>query len=339
MKPLAVIPSGSAVHAVLRMPLLLIAGLIATSLAAQENSEFNEAVDRLNRMSVAMSQMTYQGTFVYVQGSLVETMRITHVVDDDGIHERLVAETGRQRELWRDSSGVQWIAKDSREVVLDPALNRSYFPEMTAGDLKAAANHYEISLGGLEPLAGRLGRQLNIVPRDEYRYGYTLWLEDPSCLLLKWEIYEQRARPLARLMFTDIRVGQEVDLDELRASNAMDGFQTHLSKLPEKQEITRAKPRWAPAKLPPGFKLTAHRRQQKQAADLFQHLVYSDGIATVSVYVEPAIEGQQPPQGTSRLGTTHAFSRHSEGMQITVVGDVPAITVREIGMSVAANAP
>ena len=333
------IPNGSNLHLRLRTQFLLIGVLFVASAPAQDDPELANAVDRLNQMSMAMSQMTYQGTFVYVQGSLVETMRITHVVDENGIRERLVAETGPQREILRDANGVQWIAKDSRAVMRDPSIHRSYFPEVTPGAIEKAAGHYRITLGGLEPLAGRLGRKLSIVPRDEYRYGYTLWLEDTSGLLLKWELFEQSARPLARLMFTDIRIGQEVDQDELESTEPMGEYQTHASELPEKQEVTHARPRWAPERVPPGFGLMTHRRQQKQAPGLFQHLVYSDGIATVSVYVEPALEGHTPPSGTSRLGTTHAFSRRDGDIQITVVGDVPAITVEEIGRAVTPTAP
>lgn len=333
------IPPGSKRCFGLRAAALLFTSLFLGGLSAQDNSGHQEAIERLNQMSMAMSQLTYQGTFVYVQGSLVETMRITHVVDEDGIHERLVAETGPQRELWRDAGGVSWVAKDSRAVVRDPAFNRSYFPEVTAGAVEKATDYYDISLGGMEPLAGRLGRKLSIVPRDDYRYGYTLWLEEPSGLLLKWELFENPARPLARLMFTDIRIGHEVDRGELASTATMDDYQTRPSDLPEKQEVTHAKPKWAPVTLPPGFRLTSHRRQEKQSADLFQHLVYSDGIATVSVYVEKAVEGGSPPSGTSRLGTTHAFSRLAAGFQITVVGDVPALTVKDIGMAVTQNTP
>ena len=332
-------PKGSKYGCCLQARVILIAVLFASNLSADDGDALTQAMDRLNQMSMAMSQMTYQGTFVYVQGSLVETMRITHVVDENGIHERLVAETGPQRELLRDSNSVQWIAKDSRAVVRDPAYSRSYFPEVSASAAEQAAANYEIRLGGVEPLAGHLGRKLSILPNDEYRYGYTLWLEEPSGLLLKWELFQEQARPLARLMFTDIRIGREVDRSELKSAERMEDYRTHASDLPENQEVTNAKPRWAPAILPAGFRLTSHRREQKRNPEIFQHLVYSDGIATVSVYVERVPSGEAQPGGTSRLGTTHAFSRSDSGMQITVIGDVPAITVEEIGRAVTQTSP
>jgi len=304
-----------------------------------DDSDFPEAVKHLNQMSLAMSQMTYQGTFVYVQGSLVETMRITHVVDENGIHERLVAQTGRQRELRRDAEGVRWIARDQQAVVSDPSVNRGFFPVVTSDAIENAADFYTISLGGLEPLAGRLGRKLSIIPLDKYRYGYSLWLEEPSGFLLKWELFQDSARPLARLMFTDIRIGNEVDRSELRSNDSMDGFQTQASDLPQKPTITQSKPRWIPEKPPPGFRLTSHRREDSQSAVMFQHLVYSDGIATVSVYVEPFSETDGSGTGASSLGTTNAHSRLLDDYLITVMGDVPAATVREMAMSVTKQSP
>lgn len=317
---------------------LLFAFCASFSLYAQE-PDFAEAIERLNQMSMAMSQMSYQGTFVYVQDALVETMRITHVVDENGIHERLVAQTGPQREVLRDSQNVHWVAKDRRAIVSDTNVNRGFFPNVTPGALEQAADHYRVQMGGLEPLAGRLGRKISITPRDKYRYGYTLWLEEPTGLLLRWELYENKAQPLARLMFTDLRIGQEVDRAELRSAVSLDEFQTHSTDLPEKQSVTSAEPRWAPSRLPPGFRLTSHRREDKNSASLFQHLVYTDGIATVSVYVEEATAGQAPPGGGSRHGTTHAYSRMDGEIQITIVGDVPAVTVEEIAWAVAPHKP
>ena len=83
--------------------------------------------DWLERMSAAMSQMSYQGTFVYVQGDDVETMRITHVSDEAGVRERLVSVSGVQREILRDSSGIRWVQDDDHSVMEEPAFGRSFF--------------------------------------------------------------------------------------------------------------------------------------------------------------------------------------------------------------------
>ena len=107
----------------------LVAVLLGLSLAAVAGSS-DDAGDWVERMSAAMSQMSYQGTFVYVQGDEVESMRITHVADENGVRERLVSVSGAQREILRDSNGVRWVRGDDHSVMEDPSFGRSFFPEI-----------------------------------------------------------------------------------------------------------------------------------------------------------------------------------------------------------------
>jgi sigma-E factor negative regulatory protein RseB len=294
----------------------------------------------LERMSAAMSQMSYQGTFVYVQGDNVETMRITHVSDEKGIRERLVSVSGVQREILRDSEGVRWVQSDDHSVINDPAFNRSFFPEIPLGASDASNHSYRLQLGNIERIAGHSGRQVKVIPTDEYRYGYTLWLEEQSALLLKWELLNQENQRLAKLMFTDLRLGSEVDVKELKSSNELKEFQTHESGLPASGNLSHSNPNWQVSNLPSGFHLTAHRYTGKKGKETYEHLVYSDGLAVVSVYIESNSDGLSSQEtGISRMGTTHAFSRLEDGVLITVVGDVPALTVQTFGESVKLKTP
>jgi sigma-E factor negative regulatory protein RseB len=293
----------------------------------------------LERMTTAMSQMSYQGTFVYVQGDEVVTMRITHVADEAGVRERLVAMSGAPREVLRDSSGVRWVLGDDHSVLQDQAFSRSFFPQLPTDERDRTERSYTLKLGGTERIAGQSVRNLEVMPRDDYRYGYSLWLEGHSALLLKWQLIDNDGKALAKLMFTDIRMGSEVDPDELNPSSQLKKFRTVESRLPAGRGLAQTAPHWRPARLPPGFELTAHRYFGPQESGMYEHLVYSDGLAAVSVYVESdGSEGAQDP-GLSRHGTTHAFSKTADGVLITVIGDVPAATVELIGDAVVAAAP
>lgn len=313
--------------------------LLATALPAMAGSDIDPAV-WLERMSAAMSQMSYQGTFVYVQGDEVETMRITHVSDEEGVRERLVSLSGLRREILRDSSGVRWVQGEDLQVMQDSGFGRSFFPEIPLGQSDQASASYRLELGPNARIAGHTGRKLKVIPKDKYRYGYTLWLEEPSALLLKWELRDGNNRRLAKLMFTDLRLGSEVDVKELKSTSQLKEYKVLESSLPSGKGLSHSKPRWKPGKLPAGFKLTAHRYLGQQDQQVFEHLVYSDGLAAVSIYVESADgNAQDQKTGTSRLGTTHAYSRVTDGVLITVVGDVPAITVQAIGNAVALASP
>ena len=288
----------------------------------------------LERMSTAMSQMSYQGTFVYVQGDEVVTMRITHVAAETGVRERLVSVSGVPREVLRDSKGVRWVLGDDNSVLQDQGFNRTFFPQLPLDQQSQAQRSYALKLGGVGRVAGQSVRKLTILPRDRYRYGYSLWLEEHSAILLKWELIDSNRKPLAKLIFTDIRMGAEVDRSELQPSSQLNKFRTVESRLPSGRGQVSSQPRWRPSSLPPGFELTDHRYFGQQESAEFEHLVYSDGLAAVSVYIESEGDSAEQHSGLSRLGTTHAFSRIGDGLAITVVGDVPAITVKLIAETV-----
>lgn len=293
----------------------------------------------LEQMRMAMSQMTYQGTFVYVQGENVETMRITHVADERGVRERLVAVSGAPREILRDSNGVRWVLANDHSIFEDPGFNRSFFPELPLDQHDETELSYTMKVGAVERIAGHQARNLKVLPRDQYRYGYSLWLEQHSGLLLKWELVDYNKKPLATLMFTDVRLGSEVDGNELMSTSQLKKFKTTASTLPAGRGHAIKVPKWQPTRLPPGFRMTAHRYFGQEGEGIYEHLVYSDGLAAVSVYIESIKAEGGVQDGVSKLGTTHAFSRVTDELMITVVGDVPAITVKEIAEAVGLAAP
>lgn len=309
---------------------------VASALAGGTHGR-GEPREWLERMTAAMSQMTYQGTFVYVQGDEVVTMRITHVADDGGVRERLVAMSGAPREVLRDSNGVRWVLGDGHSVLQDQAFSRSFFPQLPLDQQGQTARSYKLKLGKTGRIAGQPVRNLEVIPHDNYRYGYSLWLEQHSALLLKWQLLDSEGKPLAQLMFTDIRMGSEVDPDELKSRSPLQQFKTVESRLPAGRSFLREPPRWRPTRLPPGFELTDHRLyrppgDEARDVSIYEHLVYSDGLAAVSVYVESGDDDTTKREGgLRRLGTTHTFCRTLDGALITVVGDVPEATVRLIG--------
>ncbi len=307
---------------------------LVLALSAQLARAAENPYEWLERMSAAMSQMTYQGTFVYVQGDDVETMRITHVAEAGGSRERLVSLSGVPREVIRDAAGVRWFSGDRKGGVADAAANRPIFFELPLSDAAQASDSYDFSLDGDDRVAGHAATRLQVRPRDRYRYGYTFWLEAQSALPLQWQVRDQNGATLAQLMFTELRIGSEVDRGELHSARAAADAAEMQSALPAEARSARAQPAWAPAAVPPGFRLASHRGPDNGGAPGFEHLIYSDGIAAVSVYIENAARKSKRKQGTSRMGTTHAFFRPLEGRFVTVVGDVPEDTVKLIGEAV-----
>ena len=293
-----------------------------------------KAGEWLEQMTIAMSQMSYQGTFVYVRDGVVESMRITHVTDENGVRERLYSVNGPHREVIRDSKGVRCVLEDSASVVEDQVVASSYFPELPLSIIDGDNSGYRLGVGKQVRIAGYSARKISISPKDDFRYGYSLWLEVNTGLLLKWVLHDSANKPIAKLMFTDFAIGSEVDLAELESdANTEDFIEMETISL-HKTVVTQTNPRWQPAKLPPGFSLASYSHK-KGADGVYEHMVYSDGLAAVSVYVEENADEADIKPGVSQLGTNNAFTRKEGGLQITVIGEVPAITVKSIANEIA----
>ena len=312
--------------------LLLLVSISISTLAMAGDS--GQARDWLERMTAAMSQMSYQGTFVYVRDGAVETMRITHVTDETGVRERLYSISGPRREVIRDRKGVRCVLQDSASVVEDEVIASSYFPELPLSIIDGDNSGYRLQTGGEARIAGHTARRVTISPEDNFRYGYDFWLEEQTGLLLKWVLFDAEHKPIAKLMFTDFALGSAVNLDELESNSRAEDFVEMKTFSLQHTVVTRSSPRWQPAKLPPGFRLTSHNHETG-ADGVYEHMVYSDGLAAVSVYIEKqGIEAAVKP-GVSQLGTNNAYTSKQGGLQITVIGEVPAITVKAIATEMA----
>lgn len=311
----------------MRAPLIVLLFLLSASTAVAD--QFRDASDWLERMSRSMAELDYQGTFVYLQGDDVETMRITHVVGDSGVRERLVAVSGPEREVVRDAHGVRSLIGEQQLIEGGSDGAGSVFPEFPADALKQARKRYIFEVGRSGRIAGHQGRKISILPKDEYRYGYELWLQEETGLLLRWVLYDDARKVLAKLMFTELIIGGDVNPVELESLApqlpAVTAGGTGESGTSADEFVPVSRPRG----MPPGFRLAA--RGQSAAAANSQHLVYSDGLATVSVYIEPAVKNTEIASGLSRMGTTNAWSHQGSGRRVTAIGEVPAITVRKIG--------
>jgi sigma-E factor negative regulatory protein RseB len=296
----------------------------------------------LERMGAAMSQMSYQGTFIYISDDRMETMRITHVIDEHGARERLASVSGPHREVVRDQSGLKWISGEGESVVADPLVNWPMFLDQSVRGLKANSSYYHLQLRERKRIAERMAQRLDIVATDEFRYGYSLWLEAGSGLLLQWQLNDTKGEAIAKLVFTELRMGSEVDESELKPH---DGKQRKVTAgLPSSSASASSRadasaPQWQAGWLPPGFRMTANRAPGQASDPPLQHQVYSDGLASVSLYVEPLAGSAGAGAGLQELGTSHVFSLTNQDALVTVVGDVPAITVERIAQSVSRNQP
>ena len=308
---------------------LLAACLCLGAVPVHASDQFAEVRQWLERMGESMRDRDYQGTFIYVRGDDVETIHLTHAQVDGVLKERLVAVSGPPREILR--SGDQVSRSVSEAEVSAPLMipTGAVFPEFSLDMLDRARDRYVFELAGEGRIAGHEAQKISITPRDGYRYGYELWLERQSALLLRWVLYDGNRRALAKLMFTDLATGEAVDKTRLQAEGdsrlvAVAVPAPTLDSTDGARELVNG------MNLPTGFELAAHSRDPEQPGD--RHLVFSDGLASVSVYLDQS-DLDRLPDGLVRMGTTNAWSKRNAKQRVTVMGEVPPATLKRFGIA------
>lgn len=307
---------------------LTLALLVAGTAGAAE-----DARDWLRQMSQATQGLNYRGTFVYLHNGQLEAMRIIHRAASEGEQERMIALTGEAREVIRDNEHVTCILPKSKSVMVDKSIPRKPFPASLPRDLDALTDAYQFLVVGDDRVSGLPSRVVLIKPRDAYRYGYRLWLDKDTSLLLKSDLIDAEGRPVEQMMFTDVQVLDSLPEEELAPVLQGEDYTVldHADQTTPVKAEESIKSDWSVNGLPPGFVLTYHNRHHMHsAAGEVEHMVFSDGLATVSVYIEPHQEGKKVLSGISSMGAVHALGVHRGDYQITVVGEVPRLTVERI---------
>lgn len=297
-----------------------------------------EAQSWLERLSKAVRERNYQGTFVYRHEGNMETLRVIHRAGPDGEMERLYSLTGSPREIIRDNQKVTCILPDDRSVMVDSRQLASPLATVVPGDIGELAETYRFELMGDGRIANRDAKQVGIFPEDGYRYGYRLWIDEATALLLRADLFDEKGEVVEQLVFTELSTPQSIPTSELQPQISGEGFTWHRN-VGQGPAVKPADLRWRAPGMPKGFELVLHEvRPLPGKEGAVEHMLYSDGLASVSVYIESAGPGESF-SGHSRVGALNAYGRVVDGHQTTVVGEVPAATVSRVGESLRLGAP
>ncbi len=310
--------------------------LLALALPAHGGDNGETARRWLEKMARAAKELNYDATFVYRHGEQLETMRIIHRAGRDGERERLVSLNGAAREVLRDASQVTCILPDRRSVVVERSHGNGILPSMLRRPSRGFAGHYTLALAGGERVAGRETRIISIKPADEFRYGYRLWLDRDTGLLLKSELRDREGTSLEQILFTSLELPEEIPDSLLEPGISGDGFTWHGRESKTTGQVAgKSAPIWQARWLPEGFALTSHGAGPMPSGRMpVEHMLFTDGLASFSIYIEPVGPDRERFTGFSRMGAINAFGAVLDKHQITVVGEVPGITVASVGKSV-----
>lgn len=311
-----------------RRALLAVATLFVVRAAlGQDTTEW------LQRSANAARQLNYSGVIVYQHGGRMETSRILHLFDTSGEYEKLVKLDGPARQVFRSGEQVRCYYPDAKVVRIEPRALRAAFPSLLPQQLAALANYYVLRKAEAARIAGMDTQAYVFEPKDAMRYAHKLWAEVGSGLLLKAQVLNERGEAIEQIAFTDVDIGAKLDRDQFKPPFVTPPPDWQVQE-PTPADVVPLDTGWVVSQLPPGFsKVVEGNRKLRGRQSPVAHLVYSDGLVAVSVFVE-RMPATPQPIGLWQRGAFNIYRRQLDEYLVTVLGEAPDATVRQIASSV-----
>jgi sigma-E factor negative regulatory protein RseB len=310
--------------------------LLVLLAAGGAQAQSPEALGWLRKMHDATHKLSYRGTFVYQNAGRSETSRITRLVDAGGDIEKLEVMDGVPREIVRTSDTVRCYLPGSRLVKVEKRVEGGErgFPALLPERIGALARHYDISLGETRRIAGYDCQAVVLSPRDNLRYGYKLYADVHTGMLLRAVTLDAAGEQIEQFSFTQLALGG-VTRDMVRPR--------HASREWRVEDAAAAPARlagWSLSSELPGFHKVVELKRRLGESRSAGQVVYSDGLAAVSVFIE-SLEGRTNPirPGLASMGAIHIYTREVANHVVTVVGEAPAASVQRIANAVEYRRP
>lgn len=301
--------------------------LLTTCLSAPAVA--SEISDLLKKMTDAEGQLNYQGILVLRKVNDLVAMHVEHGTDERGVWESMVSLNGEARRIVRWNDEVTSIFPERQLMTITQSKNKSRLHPALPSNLEKLEAFYTINRLKDDRIADRSVAVLDVVPNDGFRYGYRYWLDQKTGVLLRCDMMNEKRHVLEQMMFTKVEYLPTTP-ESAFTTIKPDGFkQKRLGQAqPEQQN-----PTWQANDLPAGFMLTQSRTRPTKDGEIL-HLAYSDGLASVSVFVESEQGAYRKREGASMMGAMNAYRAHVGQHFVTVIGEVPSMTVKQIAQSV-----
>jgi sigma-E factor negative regulatory protein RseB len=286
------------------------------------------------RIHDAASHRNFQGTFVVSAGGAVSSARIAHYCDGANQFERIDSLDGQTRHVFRHNDVVHTLWPQAHVALVEQRDLLTSFPALLQVGDDRIADFYEMRPQGTERVAGHEASVLTLQPRDVYRFGYRLWAEKVSGLLLRADVLGEHGEILESSAFSDVAINVRSQPDAvLQPMRRLDGYKIlKPSFTPTKLESEG----WAMRQGVPGFRqvscikrpLDADQDSPSATSPQAIQTIFSDGLTYVSVFIEPFDQKRHTKAMLTSMGATQTLMRRQGDWWITVVGDVPAATLK-----------
>jgi len=287
----------------------------------------------LDRAAEAAQKQNYIGTIVYQHGGRFETSRLVHLNDQGREFEKLVNLDGPAREVIRMNGEVRCYYPDTKVIRVEPRTFRNAFPSLSPQQQAALTDFYTFRRAERERVAGIETQAWVFEPKDGLRYGHKFWTDLATGLILKARVVDESNGVLEQFVFSEVTIGAKIDPQMVKPTwpATPAGWKIRQSA---RAEAETEETGWVVTRIPPGFAKIVDGFRRVQTTRKVAHLVYSDGLVAVSVFIEPG-RAAPPPNGFSAQSGLNVYSRQVDDNLVTVLGQVPALTLRQIANSLA----
>lgn len=313
----------------LALALIAVGGCLTVPAHAEPQGD---AAAWLQKMAVAAQKLNYTGTFTYQSGGNSETSRITHVVDATSEQEKLEVLDGSPREVIRTNDEVKCFLPEDKVVIVEKRKQYKAFPALLPSSVGSLGEHYQIRKGETARIAGFDSQLIILEPKDNLRYGHMFWAETNSGLLLKARMVNEKNEPIEQFAFTQLQIGGAIDRESLKPKYGAPGAAWRVQNA-RAAETGPTAGGWVFKAQPPGFmKSAGMKRQAARAGVETTHFVFSDGLASISVFIEPLGDRQEKAEpATYSAGAINVYKRVAARHLLTILGEVPPATLKRLG--------
>lgn len=291
----------------------------------------------LNRIHDAALNENYEGTFVFQRGGMIQSSRIVHVAPRHGDeYERLESLDGRPRTMLRHNDDVFTFFPERKLCVVDQRQSKITFPALVGADSSNVLDVYDPKLLGVERVAGFDSQVIELEPKDHFRFGYKLWADKATGLLLRAQTLDPNGHVLEQIAFSQIDIGTDNDHNSIAAAiHNLSGWHVIHDTT---TTVDMGSQGWT-IKPVEGFKEIRQLRRPMavhgpgSAPVEVDQAVFSDGLSAISVFVEPGGASARH-EGAGSSGATHILVRHMGDFWITLLGEVPLDTLQEFASAI-----
>ena len=300
------------------------AALVASAVNVDSGLSINDWLLKMHES--AMKKRSFVGTLVQSSSQGMGSARIWHACDGAQQIERVETLTGAPRSTFRHNDKLVTFLPDSKLVRIEKRENTGSFPEVLKPGAANIPEFYGVKPLGQERVAGLEAEVVQLLPKDALRYGYRIWTEKKTGLVVKLQTLDAAGTVLEQAAFSELQLDAPVKMEKLsQMMAATDGYKVDK---PELNKTTAAVEGWSLKAPVPGFKPLSCYKRGSQADLSTMQWIFSDGMATVSLFVENYDKTRHLQEGSMAQGATQTLLKRLDAYWLTAVGEVPASTLK-----------